>query len=134
MEEHAINTFEITEYWSDIGTLDQYKQTTQDLFEGKCSFSYTPIVQTDCGQYISASDKIDKTVKFVGCSTIGQNTVIGKNSTIENSIIWDNVHIGENISVKNCIISSNSQIYTDINSQIIGANQIIKNEVIKSST
>lgn len=134
LEEHAINTFEITEYWSDIGTLDQYKQTTQDLFEGKCSFSYTPIVQTDCGQYISASDKIDKTVKFVGCSTIGQNTVIGKNSTIENSIIWDNVHIGENISVKNCIIASNSQIYTDINSQIIGANQIIKNEVIKSST
>lgn len=134
LEEHAINTFEITEYWSDIGTLDQYKQTTLDLFDGRYSFSHAAIVNTDCGQYISASDNIDKSVKFVGCSTIGQNSVIGKNTIIENSIIWDNVYISDNVTVKNCIIASNSKIYSDINSQIIGANEIIGNEVIKSST
>ena len=30
----GINTFEINEYWTDIGTISQYKQSHKDLFEG----------------------------------------------------------------------------------------------------
>ena len=131
LKEHAINTFEVNEYWSDIGTLEQYKQSTQDLFNGECKFSHAPIVNTDSGSYIAEDAVIPKTVKFVGNSVIGKYSSIGENSVIENSIIWDNVVIGANIRLSNCVIASNSIIKTDLLSQIIGANEIIDSKSLK---
>ncbi len=98
LEERAINTFEVSEYWSDIGTLDQYKQSTQDLFENKCIFEHAPGKTCENGSYISASE-INETVRFVGNSTVGKNCVIGKNCIIENSIIWDNVEIADSLRI-----------------------------------
>lgn len=134
LTEKNINTFEITEYWSDIGTLEQYKQTTKDLFEGKCHFNHNPIIKSENGLFIENDAQIDKSVKFIGYSTIGRNSKIGKNTIVENCIIWDNVTIGDNLFIKDCVISSNCKIYEDIFSEIIGANQIIGNEPVKSGT
>ncbi len=134
LQEHAINTFEITEYWSDIGTLEQYKQSNNDLFEGKCHFKHSPIIKTCSGAYISDSDKISKSVKFIGNSSIGKNTVIGENTIIENSIIWNDVYIDSNLKIKDSVIATGSKIYRDIDSKIIGLNEIIDNEIVKSST
>ena len=131
LKAHAINTFEVKEYWSDIGTLAQYRQSIQDLFNGECKFSHAPIVNTDSGSYIAEDAVIPKTVKFVGNSVIGKYSSIGENSVIENSIIWDNVVIGANIRLSNCVIASNSIIKTDLLSQIIGANEIIDSKSLK---
>lgn len=131
LKEHAINTFEVKEYWSDIGTLEQYKQSTQDLFNGECKFSHAPIVNTDSGSYIAEDAVIPKTVKFVGNSVIGKYSSIGENSVIENSIIWDNVVIAPNLRIADSVIASNSVIKTDLSSQIIGANEIIASESLK---
>ncbi len=131
LKEHAINTFKVSEYWSDIGTLEQYKQSTQDLFNGECKFSHAPIVNTDSGSYIAEDAVIPKSVKFVGNSVIGKYSSIGENSVIENSIIWDNVVIGTNIRLSNCVVASNSIIKTDLSSQIIGANEIIDSKSLK---
>ena len=131
LKAHAINTFEVKEYWSDIGTLAQYRQSIQDLFNGECKFSHAPIVNTDSGSYIAEDAVIPKSVKFVGNSVIGKYSSIGENSVIENSIIWDNVVIGANIRLSNCVIASNSIIKTDLLSQIIGANEIIDSKSLK---
>ena len=125
LEERAINTFEVTEYWSDIGTLDQYKQSTQDLFENKCSFKHTPFETIDNASYIADDIIFDDTVKFIGNSTIGKNTKIGKNVVIENSIIWDNVEIEDGLKICDSVIASNVVVKNDVISEIIGANQII---------
>ena len=129
--ERQINTFEIKEYWSDIGTLDQYKQSTQDLFNGLCDFKHAEILTKGSGSYICGNSKIDNTVKFIGNSTIGDNCTIGKNVVLENSIIWDNVTVEDDVSLKNCVIASNSRVGADLYSQIIGANQSIQKEIIK---
>lgn len=134
LEENNINTFEISEYWTDIGTLEQYKQSTKDLVTGKCKFNHSPIIQTQTGEYISDNAEISSDAKFIGISTIGCNSRIGKHSTIENSIIWDNVIIGDNVHIKNCIIASNCIINRDLDSQIIGANKIFDKEPIESYT
>ena len=126
LEEHALNTFEIKEYWSDIGTIEQYKQTTKDLFERKCNFAHNPILKSGDGLFIENNAQIDKSVKFAGYSTIGANSVIGANTIIENSIIWDNVEIGENLLIKDSVIASNSIIRENLISQIVGANEIIE--------
>ncbi len=123
--EHAINTFEVNEYWSDIGTLDQYKQSVQDVFAGKCEFEHSPIVCKENGSYISQSS-IDKSVKFIGNSTIGSNVIIGEDAIIDSCIIWDNVHIAPNVHLRNCIIPSGCIIDRDLNSEILSANTVLE--------
>lgn len=131
LEKHAINTFEIKEYWSDIGTLEQYKQSTTDLFDGKCSFKHAPVVYTPSGCYIAEDAEISKTSIFKGKSTIGRNSKIGENSVIENSIIWDNVIIADGVHVENCVIASNCIIKTNLYSQVIGANELVADKSLK---
>lgn len=130
LELKEINTFEIDEYWSDIGTLDQYKQSTQDLFNGLCNFKHSQIINTAKGAYISETSNINN-AEILGNCTIGKNCQIGKNVTIENSIIWDNVKIADSIKIKNCIIASNCFIGINLVSQIIGANQHLEKETVK---
>ena len=125
LEKQAINTFEITEYWSDIGTLDQYKQSLKDLFDGKCHFLHSPIIKKENGYYVSDNANISASSKIKGCCSIGKNSIIGANTTLENCIIWDNVEIGENLHLKDCIIASNCKILSNLSSQIIGANEMI---------
>ena len=118
-------------YWSDIGTLEQYKQSTDDLFNGKCDFEHAPIVVQKNGSYICEAKEIEDSVKFIGNSTIGQNVTIGKNTTIENSIIWDDVEIAENIIISNSVIASGTKVRSDVISQIIGPNEVVNNEILK---
>lgn len=123
LAERSINTFEVSEYWSDIGTLDQYKQAAKDLYEGQCNFRHDKIVETETGAYISKSPVDD--VEFIGFSTIGSGVKIGNKVVIENSIIWDNVKIADNVKISNCILASNSRIMTNLDGKVVGTNEII---------
>lgn len=134
LAENKINTFEVTEYWSDIGTLEQYMQTTKDLFEEKCSFEHGEILCNGKGKYISETENFPKTVEFVGYSTIGKRVLIGNNTIIENCIIWDEVKIGSNLHIKNSIIGSNALITRDLDNEVIGCNEIIDEQCEKLNT
>ena len=132
LAEHAINAFEVKEYWSDIGTIAQYIQSMHDLFDEKCYFKHAPIVKQNTGAYISENtSKIDASVKFKGNSTIGKNCIIGKNCEIENCIIWDNVEIADGVKLSECVIASNCVIKTDLTNQIVGANEIIATRAVE---
>ncbi len=129
--ECGINTFEITDYWTDIGTMEQYKQSTKDLFDGLCDFKHSEIVKTQSGKYIAGNTEIPDDMEFKGVSTIGDNCKIGKNVKITDSIIWNNVTLADNITVKDCVIASNCKINSDICGKVIGANQTFFNDKIK---
>lgn len=122
--EKQINTFVIEDYWSDIGTLAQYKISTQDLFKGNCNFPHTDIVFTQNGAYISES-KLPQNIKFIGNSTIGKNCSIGNNVIIENSIIWDDVKIFDNCHIKNSVIVSGETITDDVIDTVIGKGKTV---------
>lgn len=126
-----INTFKVEGYWSDIGTLQQYVQSTQDLFDGLCKFNHSEIIKTGTGAYISGKSYIAPSAKFIGCNTIGRNCVIGKNVTIENCIIWNDVEIKDNLKLENCIIASHCEIKMSLRNQVIGSNQIISQGVYR---
>lgn len=126
-----INTFEVKEYWSDIGTLQQYSQSTKDLFNDEYKINHSKIIKTDEGAYISGKSYIAPSAKFVGYSTIGKNCIIGKNVVLEDCIIWNDVEIKDNVRLQNCIIASHCEIGVDLNNQILGANQIISEGVYK---
>ena len=124
-----INTFPVEQYWSDIGTLDQYIESTKDVFDGKCTFNHSEIIETETGKYITEKSHIASSATFEGFNTIGKDCIIGKNVKLKNCIIWNNVEIKDGVTLEDCIIASNSEIKADLNNQIIGANQIISQGV-----
>ena len=125
LKNHEINTFVIDNYWTDIGTLEQYQQSTQDLFEGRCHFNHSKLVKTANGAYISNTENLPDDLTFVGNSTIGSNCKIGKNVTLKNAIIWDNVTIEDDVVVSNSVIASGSVIRKNVTDSILGANSLI---------
>lgn len=125
LKDHEINTFVIDNYWTDIGTLEQYQQSTQDLFEGRCHFNHSKLVKTANGAYISNTENLPSDLTFVGNSTIGSNCKIGKNVTFKNAIIWDNVTIEDDVVVSNSVIASGSVIRKNVTDSILGANSLI---------
>lgn len=124
-----INTVQINEYWNDIGTIEQYFQSTQDLFKNKYEISHSEIITTQKGAYIKNRSYIAPSVLFFGFNTIGKNCIIGKNVVLKDCIIWDDVEIHDNLKLKNCIIASHSEIKVNMLNQIIGPNQIISHGV-----
>ena len=131
LENAKINTFEISEYWTDIGTMAQYKQSLIDLFDGCYDFEHSNFVKTECGSYIKGQSVIPQDTKFVGVSSVGKNCKIGKNVTIIDSIIWDNVVIADNCTVKNSVIASNSEVKSDIADFVLGANKVFFKDKIE---
>ena len=123
----------MSEYWSDIGTINQYIQSNEDVFLEECNFPHDKIVELQNGaSYIAdMSCEISQNVTFKGKSVIGKNTKIGKNSIIENSIIWDNVVISDGVHIENCVIASNCVIKMNLHSQIVGANELIEEKSLQ---
>lgn len=124
-----INTFPVEEYWSDIGTIDQYIQSTKDLFNNLYEINHSGIVETQEGAYITGKSYIAPSSKLLGINTIGKNCIIGKNVVLENCIIWDDVEIKDNVSLKDSIIASHCEVSVDMVNQVVGPNQIISSGV-----
>lgn len=124
-----INTFQVSEYWSDIGTIAQYIESTQDLFNEKFEINHAPIIRDENGAYIKGKSYIAQSAKLLGINTIGDNCIIGKNAILENCIIWDDVEIKDNIHLKDCIIASHCEIGVDMVNQTLGPNQLVSHGV-----
>lgn len=125
-----INTFVVNEYWSDIGTIDQYAQSIQDLFNNLYEFQHSEIITTPKGAYIAGDGcYISSSALFFGNNTIGKNCIIGKNVVLKDCIIWDDVEIKDNVILKNCIVASHSEIKVNMVNQVVGPNQIISHGV-----
>lgn len=124
-----INTFRVDEYWSDIGTIDQYIQSTKDLFNDLYEINHSEVITTPKGSYITGKSYISPSALLFGFNTIGQDCIIGKNVILQDCIIWDDVEIQDNVILKNCIIASHSEIKMNLVNQIIGPNQIVSSGV-----
>lgn len=121
-----INTYTIREYWSDIGTINQYKQSSTDILNELVDVDITA-QKLKCG-WVEKSAKIASSVNFKGSVLIGENTIIEENVTfkgnntignncviksgsiIADSILWDNVTIEDNVNLNDCIVSSDTVV------------------------
>ena len=105
-------------YWMDIGTPQKYHQLNRDLLSGRSN-------QYDsgrCGQIVSgAGSTLHPSAKIIQPVVIGEGCNIGKNTIIEDSVIWNNVCIEAGAVIRRCIIADNCNI---------GADSILEDAVI----
>ncbi|MCM1338583.1 MAG: sugar phosphate nucleotidyltransferase [Muribaculaceae bacterium] len=104
LEEGQINTFEVCEYWNDIGTIGQYKQSIQDVFNGVCRIKHDNVVETNLGNYVAGDSKIPSTVRFVGNSVIGSGVKLGEYIKLENCVVMDGAEVKTGSELSNCVI------------------------------
>ncbi len=110
---YKINTFKTNRYWSDIGSLSQYKISNDDVLNGKVSTA------KELMGGISFSE--DGEIEILGNCSIGKNCIFGRNVKIENSILWDNIIVNDGVTIKDSIIASNNIITKNIEKSVIGA-------------
>ncbi len=98
-------------HWTDIGNIDEYKNGTRDILEGKIIVKINGKKIKNTEVIMDTGSEFDKTVKFIGKSVIGKNCKIVKNVVIDNgTVIGDNVKIQNDAIIKDSIIWNNTVI------------------------
>lgn len=108
LKENKINTFIVDGYWSDVGTIEQYKQSVLDVFNGLCDIGNIEIKETNLGNYVVGDTKLPKTCRIVGNSVIGNNCKLGEYILLNNCIVFDNAEIESGSEFINKIILPNA--------------------------
>lgn len=113
--------YKMTEYWSNISTVDSYYETNMSFLQPEVRqyfFRDYPLVYSkiaDCppAKFNTGSD-VHNSLISSGCiinskienSILFRNVFVGKNCVIKNSIILNDVYIGDNTHIENCIVES----------------------------
>ena len=114
-----IHTYKISDYWSDIGTLEQYRQSNFDALDGKIfieGIETKRISEALC--ILGENCEISPSAVLKGKCIIGNNCKIKANAIVEDSILWENTEITSNCYVKNCMFAKNSVITSDYKDEI----------------
>lgn len=119
----TINTFTTKRYWSDIGSLSQYKTSNSDVLNSALTLSkdFLGDIKDGCA---SASDISG--IELKGNCSIGRNCTFGKNVRIENSILLNNISVADNVEIKNSIIASGNTITENTENAVLGTKQEAK--------
>lgn len=116
-------------YWSDIGTLEAYRQAHYDVLSGKVSVK-VPGEKRGESLWVGEDSKIHASVNFDGYVVVGQDAVIGRDvtlsgdvtvgrdcwirrgATIKRSILLPGSSVGENAYLEDCIVGHGYDVRT----------------------
>lgn len=104
LAEKQINVFEVNGYWNDVGTIPQYKQSVQDIFNGLCNVGKLDVKETNLGSYVAGKTKVPLTCRMVGNSVIGNNCKLGEYIMLRNCIVFDGAEIKTGSEYENVVI------------------------------
>lgn len=117
-------------YWTDIGHLEEYRQASTDILNGKVQLEpvgwhiggdiwvggeveIAPDARLYGPIYLGAGVKLKGGVVVQGPTVIRDNVVVDNLATIERSIIWRNCYIGERVEMRGAIIGLQCSIKAD---------------------
>jgi len=127
-----INLYRVANYWSDIGTIDQYIQSNWDALAKIVDTKNNEIFKSLHSTYtVGENCDISQDVKFLNNVVIGNNCKIGKNVCLDNVILWDEVEIKDNTTIKNSVIANNAIVNADVINQIIPASYLFEKVLVK---
>jgi len=114
-------------YWEDVGTLEAYLSSHQDILNGKVSVEIEGFPLRP-GVWVGKGAEIDPSVELVGPAVIGDNCVvgpgarlgayctlgrnvrIGDNAMVERSIVHDNTYLGAGVRVEGSVLGRGSDL------------------------
>src|SRR3569833_2961651 len=133
-EEKPMFGYVMGEYWTDVGSLQQYRQAQYEMLQGKTQL---PIEGRREGGaiWVGEGTEIDPSAQLVGPLLIGKNcrikagahigpeTVIGDNCLIEEgallqrAIVWDSNYVGNQSKLTGCTVCFRNTIKDDVTIQ-----------------
>jgi mannose-1-phosphate guanylyltransferase len=113
-------------YWSDVGTIGQYRQANFDALEGNVKLevagrphdqglveegaSISTDAEIDGKLYLGRNSKIDPNVRIKGSVLIGDDCHIEAGAELENTIVWSGTNIGRGAKLTNCVVGSDCTV------------------------
>lgn len=110
--------YKSNEYWADIGTPKKYLTATRDALNGKIDIDKIKgdwdIIENH-GLVSGKNCLVDEDVEVDGFAVIGNNVNIEKGSTLHDTIIWSDTDIGKDVSIEESIIGEHVKIFPEVN-------------------
>jgi mannose-1-phosphate guanylyltransferase len=114
-----INGIRVLGHWSDIGTINTYRQTSFDAINGNIDIDmpanhYDPYthrhVDVEGSFLLGRNCQVSAGVKVRGNVIVGDNCTIGPGVTLEDTIIWPNSKITADAVLRGSIVGNNCVI------------------------
>ncbi len=127
-------SIEMESYWSDVGTIDQYRESNLHALAGQVDLLMPPAATSASGGY---SLRLDKTAVLDPKATVKGNLLLGANSKIAagteiagNVVIGDDCVIDTNCQLKDCVIWSGTHVQSgaSIINSVVGADCVVKQQ------
>ena len=133
-EQRALMGYIMEEYWTDVGSLEQYRQAQYEMLNGLTKLPIAGRVERG-NIYVGAGTEIDPAAIITGPVSIGTNcrikagvtiapdTVIGDNCIIEEeaclekAILWDSVYVGRGATLDACTVCHHCTIKDNVSIQ-----------------
>lgn len=137
-------------YWCDVGDVISYRHAHKDILDKKvyveiqCREIAPDIwvgnnVCIDTKSEITApciigdNTKIGRGVHIDKYTVIGNNNIIGENSTLKQSVVWNNSDVGSNVGLRGTVVANNVVISDNVclyEGSVIGSNVEILDDVV----
>ena len=110
-------------YWSDVGTIYQYRQSNFDALSGLVRLDLPGVrgawghieegstvaddVEGDGILLVGKNSCLGSGVKITGRVLIGDNCLVQEGAQLHDTIIWSDSSVGPGASLSNCVVGSN---------------------------
>jgi mannose-1-phosphate guanylyltransferase / phosphomannomutase len=147
--------YEAEGYWSDIGNLQQYRQSHYDMLNGLVGLplmgeQLEPGVWVGKNVFIEPGAIVESPVSIaegtvirsgahIGkLSVVGKNSVVSAGSSLKKTVLWHDVFVGDNCELRGATIANGTKVEKDAavfehsvvgNHCIIGRNATLKPDV-----
>lgn len=126
--------FVASDYWRDVGNLEEYFQAQQDILEGrvKVEIGGNLLHREQANIWIGKNVQVGEKTEFKGTVIIGNDAQIGSHSFIYNSVIGDNVQIGGEVNLDRAVIWKDTFIgkRSILTETIVANNAKVEEEVV----
>ena len=126
-EQRSLYGYVMGEYWTDVGSLDQYRQAQYEMLNGMTQLpiegrvlngniyvgegtEIDPAAIIDGPAVIGANCRIKAGVHIRADTVVGDNCLIEEDACLEKAILWDSVYVGRAANLNGCTICHNCTI------------------------
>ena len=141
-EGKLISGYVTTDYWTDIGNLQQYQQANYDALGGKLRLEI-PGQETRPGVWMGEGCRIDPAANVVAPVALGRNvtieagatvgadtvlgnsTIVAKHALVQRTIAWSDCYFGESSELDGCTVADRNIVKQHVkvgNGTVIGSN------------